>query len=217
MRVTNPASNPELLEALAQNFIKSNFDLKELVRTICRSNTYQLSAEPNEYNANDKQNFSRYYPKRMTAEVLLDSLDLATRSSSAFSGLPTGTRAVQLPDTSVDSYFLTVFGRPEGASACECERSQEANLAQSLHLLNSAEVQNKLSSGTGRAAQLAADQQTSDEAKIHGIYLAVYSRPPLADELATAQAHLQKSENKQQAFEDILWALVNTKEFLFNH
>lgn len=217
MRVTNPASNPELLDALAKNFISSKFDMKELVRTICRSQAYQLSALPNEYNLNDKQNFSRYYPKRLTAEVLLDSLDSVTVSTTAFAGLPSGTRAVQLPDTGVNSYFLTVFGKPEAASACECERSQEANLAQSLHLLNSSEVQGKLSSGTGRAAKLAADKDHNEQQKIRELYLCVYSREPAADEMAIAVGHLNKTENKQQAYEDILWALVNTKEFLFNH
>ena len=218
MRVTNPASNPELLAALSQHFIGSKFDLKQLLRTICQSSTYQLSAEPNAYNLNDKQNFSRYYPKRLTAEVLLDSLDQVTASPSGFSGLPNGTRAVQIPDTGgIGSYFLTVFGRPEGASACECERSQEANLAQSLHLLNSAEVQSKLSNGQGRAAQLAADTQRSHAEKVNALYMWVFSRAPVAEESAVALAHIEKVENKQQAYEDILWALVNTKEFLFNH
>ena len=217
MRVTNPASNPALLDALASHFISSHFDLKDLVRTICRSNVYQLSALPNDYNLNDKQNFSRYYPKRLTAEVLLDALDGVTAAPSSFAGLPAGTRAVQIPDTGVTSYFLTVFGKPEAASACECERSQEANLAQSLHLLNSSEVQGKLASGTGRAAHLAADATRPDADKVRELYLCVYSREPASDELAIATGHVAKNENKQQAYEDILWALVNTKEFLFNH
>ncbi|HVU89934.1 MAG TPA: DUF1549 domain-containing protein [Pirellulales bacterium] len=217
MRVTNPASNPALLDALASHFVSSRFDLKELVRTICRSNVYQLSALPNDYNLNDKQNFSRYYPKRLTAEVLLDALDGVTAAPSSFAGLPAGTKAVQIPDTGVNSYFLTVFGKPEAASACECERSQEANLAQSLHLLNSSEVQGKLASGTGRAARLAADTSRGDEDKVRELYLCVYAREPASDELAIATGHIAKNENKQQAYEDILWALVNTKEFLFNH
>jgi len=217
MRVTNPASNPELLAALAQHFIAGKFDLKNLLRAICKSNTYNLSAEPNQYNLNDKQNYSRYYPKRLTAEVLLDSLDLVTTSTTGFSGLPAGTRAVQLPDTGANTYFLTVFGRPEGASACECERSQEANLAQSLHLLNSAEVQSKLSNGGGRAALLAKDDMHSPDDKVRSLYLSVFSRLPVADEMQVALAHINRVENKQQAYEDILWALVNTKEFLFNH
>lgn len=217
MRVTNPATNPELLAALADHFIKSGFDLKELLRTICRSSTYQLSSEPNDYNLNDKQNFSRYYPKRLTAEVLLDSIDSVTASNTSFSGLPAGTRAVQLPDNGANTYFLTVFGRPEGASACECERSQEANLAQSLHLLNSAEVQGKLSNGQGRAAQLAQDANRTHEQKVTALYIWAFSRQPIPDEMSVALAHIDRNENKQQAYEDILWALINTKEFLFNH
>ena len=142
---------------------------------------------------------------------------MSTASTTGFNGLPAGTRAVQLPDNGANTYFLTVFGRPEGASACECERSQEANLAQSLHLLNSAEVQNKLSNGQGRAAKLAQDMTQTPEQKVRALYMWVFSRPPVADETAVALAHINRVENKQQAYEDILWALVNTKEFLFNH
>jgi hypothetical protein len=217
MRVTNPATNPELLQALSKNFIDSGFDLKNLVRTICTSQVYQLSAEPNDYNANDKQNYSRYYPKRLPAEVLLDAIDQVTDTKTGFGGLPPGTRAVQLPDSSFNSYFLTVFGRPESTSACECERSSEANLAQSLHLLNSSDVQGKLSAGTGRAAVLAADMKRSPTDKIRDIYLLVYSREPVADEVGVALAHLGKAKDPKLAYEDIIWALINTKEFLFNH
>ena len=218
MRVTNPASNPELLEALAKSFIDSGFDIKGLVRTICNSQVYQLSSEPNDYNRNDKQNFSRYYPKRLNAEVLLDAINQVTASSTGFSNLPSGTLAVQLPTGDGNSYFLTVFGKPQMESACECERSAEANLAQSLHLLNSNEVQGKLSAGSGRAAMLANDKDRTDEAKIQELYLWVYSRQPTSDELQVALAHIGKhQEKKTVAYEDILWALINTKEFLFNH
>ncbi|MBI3466365.1 MAG: DUF1553 domain-containing protein, partial [Planctomycetes bacterium] len=214
MRVTNPPSNPELLDALARHFIDSGFDLKELVRTICRSQTYQLSSEPNDYNLTDKQNFSRYYPKRLNAEVLLDALDQVTATSTSFNGMPAGTLAVQLPDQAANNYFLTVFGKPQSDTACECERSSEANLAQSLHLLNSTEIQTKLQ--TGRAAALAKQDRPHAE-RVQELYHWVYSRDPLADEVSVALAHIEKTENKQQAYEDILWALVNTKEFLFNH
>src|SRR4051812_14597799 len=180
MRETNPPTNPELLEALGTNFIASHFDLKNLVRTICRSQVYQLSSLPNEFNAVDKQYFSRYYPKRLTAEVLLDAVDVATGTDSGFEGLPAGTRAVQLPDNSfnANSYFLTVFGRPDSSSSCECERSQDASLAQSLHLLNSKDVQDKLTSKTGRAAALAKDTQREDALKVRELYDTVYSREP---------------------------------------
>jgi hypothetical protein len=217
MRVTNPATNQELLDALAKHFIDNKFDLKMLVRTICTSQVYQLASTPNDFNANDKQNYSRYYPKRLPAEVLLDAIDSVTESKTGFGGVPQSVRAVQLPDSGFNSYFLTVFGRPESTSACECERSSEANLAQSLHLLNSSEVQGKLSAASGRAALLAADKARSPQDKIRDIYLRVYSREPLPDEAAVALAHLTKAKDEKLAFEDILWALVNTKEFLFNH
>jgi len=166
----------------------------------------------------DKKNFARYYPKRLTAEVLYDGFHQVTNTTERFNGMPEGTLAVQLPDATIAPYFLKVFGQPQGDSACECERSQEANLAQSLHLLNSAEVQNKVASGSGRAAQLANNKDRASEDKIRELYRWVYARDPESDELAIALAHIEKHKDKPQvAFEDIVWALVNTKEFLFNH
>jgi hypothetical protein len=218
MRVTNPATNPVLLDALAKDFIEHKFDMKHLIRTICNSQTYQLAAEPNAWNRNDKQNFSRYYPKRLNAEVLLDAINQVTGTTTGFSGAPAGTRAVQLPDSGFTSYFLTVFGRPEASSACECERSSEANLAQSLHLLNSSEIQGKLTAGNGSAARLAGDKDRDHAAKIRELYLLAFARPPLDDETAIAIAHIDKcGDDAKRAYEDIVWALINTKEFLFNH
>jgi hypothetical protein len=218
MRETNPPVNPELLNNLAQHFIVSKFDLKELIRTICNSSTYQLSSQPNEFNLKDKQNFSRYYPKRLAAEVLYDAFHQVTLTNQSYNGLPAGTRAIQLPDPSVGPYFLKVFGQPQADTACECERSQEANLAQSLHLLNSSEVQNKIADGNGRAAKFAADKERTPESKIQEIYRWVYSREPDAEEMRVAVAHLEKhKDNLKLAYEDIIWALVNSKEFLFNH
>ena len=150
--------------------------------------------------------------------MLLDSLDVVTASPTSFSGLPAGMRAVQLPDTSVNSYFLTVFGRPESWSACECERSQDANLAQSLHLLNSAEVQGKLSNASGRAAKFSGDTASARRTIRSANCTWRFTRSPAGgDELSIALTHLAAAKNKQQAYEDIVWALVNTKEFLFNH
>ncbi len=214
MRVTNPASHPELLDELARGFIQSGFDLKGLIRTICNSQVYQLSAEPNEWNIDDRQNYSRFYPKRLNAEVLLDAIDVVTGSPTRFGQVPSGMRATQLPDSGFNSYFLTVFGRPQAASACECERSSEANLAQSLHLLNSREIQAKLASG--RAAKLAAAKSTPQD-NIREIYLTAFSREPTEKELAVALAYLESKQDAKQAYEDILWAVINTKEFLFNH
>lgn len=220
MRETNPPANPELLDSLASHFVASGFDLKELVRTICRSSTYQLSSLPNEYNLKDKQNFSRYYPKRLSAEVLYDAFHQVTGTTQSFGGLPAGTRSMEIPDPSMTNnvYFLKVFGMPQGDTACECERSQEANLAQSLHLLNSNEVQGKVAAGNARPALLANDKERSPEEKVRELYRWVYSREPDAEELSIAVAHLQKhQDNVKLAFEDITWALINTKEFLFNH
>lgn len=218
MRETNPPSNPELLNGLAKSFIDNKFDIKQLVRTICNSKTYQLSALPNDYNLKDKQNFSRYYPKRLTAEVLYDAFHQVTDSTQGYTGLPTGTRAIQLPDPSIGPYFLKVFGQPQGDTACECERSQEANLAQSLHLLNSTEVQTKIAGGSGRAAKLSGDKTRSEDQRINELYRWAYSREPNQEELAIALAHIKKHEaNSKIAYEDIIWALINTKEFLFNH
>src|SRR5262249_25795211 len=154
MRVTNPPSNPELLDALAKDLVEHKFSLKHLVRTICNSRTFQLSSAPNDFNKHDKQNYARYYPQRMAAEVLYDAVCQVTDSPANFGGLPQDKfaprRAIMLPDESFASYFLDVFGRPQRISACECERVSEANLAQALHLLNSDEVQNRLSRAGGR-------------------------------------------------------------------
>lgn len=218
MRETNPPANPALLDGLAKHFVDSKFDLKQLVREICNSSTYQLSALPNEYNLKDKQNFSRYYPKRLTAETLYDGFHRVTATTQAYGGLPVGTRASQLPDPTVGPYFLKVFGQPQADTACECERSQEANLAQSLHLLNSAEVQTKISAANGRADLLAKDKDRKDEDKLRELYRWVYAREPDAEELRVGLAHVEKhKETPKVAYEDITWALINTKEFLFNH
>src|SRR5687768_12572294 len=188
MRETNPATNPELLDALAKDFVASKFDLKQLVRTICKSSTYQLSSVPNRYNAADKQGFSRYYPRRLAAEVLLDAVNQVTKGKTPFSNLPPATRAVQLPDNSfnAESYFLSVFGRPEASSACECERSADASLAQSLHLFNSADLQTKLIADDGRAAVLSKETQRGDEDKVRELYLWAFARQPDAEELKLA-------------------------------
>ncbi len=215
MRVTNPPSNPELLAALSKFFIESGFNIKALTREICRSSAYQLSSEPNDYNAADKQNYSRYYPKRLHAEVLYDALNDVTGVPTRFGGMPDGVRAVQLPDVSINNYFLTVFGKPQGNSPCECERSAEANLAQTLHLLNSSEVQGKLTGGVGRVNILARDTQRSHQERLQELYYATFARAPSADELELTLAYIEKKQDDRLAYEDILWALINSKEFSF--
>ena len=233
MRETNPPSNPALLDALTKHFIDSGYDLKGLVRLICQSRTYQLSAVPNQHNQADRQYFSRYYPKRLNAEVLLDSVNTVAQTQDSFDGLPGGTRAVQLPDNSYNgsSYFLAVFGRPDASTSCECERSGDASLAQSLHLLNNKELIEKLARPDGRAARLANDAAAPDDQKITELYHAALARDPDPSELSVARGHIEKRLSvarpdakpeertalKKGAFEDLLWALINTKEFSFNH
>lgn len=216
MRVTNPASNPELLDGLAEYFVDSGYDMRSLIRLICTSTTYRLSSDANEYNLNNKS-YARFYPKRLQAEVLLDAIDQVLQTHTAFDGVPPQTRAVSLPDNRFSSYFLDVFGKPDSTTACECERSQEATLAQSLHLLNSKEMQAKLSSDDGLAASLAAGSDPIEH-KIEQLYLAALSRSASAAEIQTASSYvLGKPDSARQAYEDLVWAVLNSKEFLFNH
>jgi hypothetical protein len=220
MRVTNPPSNPELLDALSKDFVDHGFSLKHLVRTICKSRTYQLSATPNEFNKHDKQAYARYYPRRMAAEVLFDAVCQATDSPTTFNGLPRDAhsphRAIMLPDESFQSYFLDVFGRPQRLSACECERVSEANLAQALHLLNSEEIQGKVSRQGGRVDAMVKDPRPDAE-KVEELFLWTVGHKPSDKQMSLALEHVQANEkNKKGAYENILWALINTKEFVFN-
>jgi hypothetical protein len=230
IRDTNPPSNPELLDALASKFVQSGYDLKELIRTITQSTTYQLSSVPNEHNGIDQQNFSRYYPRRLPAEVLLDAIDGLTGAPTNFPDLPPGTRAISLPDNSYNrtTALLKVFGRPEGLSVCECERVDSASLAQSLHLLNSADIKGKLSGASGRAEKLVKAGGTDAE-KIRSLYLTAFARSPSVEEVREAEEYLKRPltdargepldplKAKRSSLEDLIWALMNAKEFLYNH
>jgi hypothetical protein len=219
MRVTNPASNEELLDALAKDFIANKFSMKHLVKMIVKSRTYQLSAIPNEFNKSDKQNYARFYPQRMGAEILFDAVNQVTNAPGTFTNLPQDSyapkRAIMLPDDGYTNYFLEVFGKPPRTSACECERVSEANLAQALHLLNSDEIQQKLSRAGGRADLLAQDKR-DDKEKVSELFVWSFGRKASPDELKAALEHIEKNGmNKKAAFENILWALLNTKEFQF--
>ena len=220
MRATNPPSNPELLDELAKNLIDNKYSLKALIKTIVKSRTYQLSSVPNEYNKADKQSYARYYPKRLQAEVVFDAVCNVTESPSDFPGLPKDKnapkRAIELPDESFASYFLDVLGRPQRISACECERVNEASLAMILHLLNSDEVQGKISRAGARAEKLAKDPRSDDE-KVTELFLLTQAKKPTPEQLSLARENIVKHEkNKKLAYENIIWALVNSKGFLFN-
>jgi hypothetical protein len=216
MRVTNPPSNPQLLEALAKEMIDYRFDLKHLMGTIMKSRAYSLSSTPIEENKTDRQNYARYTPRRLSAQTLLDAVDDVTGSMEKFDGLPLGTKAVELPDESVSSYFLNVFGRSMRETACECERSSAPNLSQVLHLMNSPELQNKIADQKGRLAKMLADKK-SDEDILNAFYLSAFGRNPRPDELKDATAMLTASKDRKNALEDFEWMFLNSKEFLFNH
>jgi hypothetical protein len=216
MRDSNPPSNPELLDALAKDFVRHKFDVKHVIRTILNSRVYQLSSEPTEANRADRQNFARYYGRRMLAEVFFDAVNQATGTKANFSGVAAGARAVDLPHEGFGSYFLDTFDRPRRVTGCECERSSGATLAQVLLLANSDEVENRLRSGDGLVAKLVKAKKTTPEV-VEELYLTAYARRPTKAELEKATAYVEKQQSRQQALEDVLWVILNSKEFMFNH
>ncbi len=216
LRETNPPSNPELLDALAKEFVQRKFDVKHVVRLIVTSRTYQLASAPTEQNSSDRQNFARYYARRFPAEVMLDAVDQATGVKSNFSNMSTDSRAVDLPHEGFGNYFLDAFDRPRRATACDCERSTSATLSQVLLLANSDEVENKISDGKGRVQKLM-DEKLSHPAMIEALYLAALSRYPTPAETAAMEAHIAQSPTPRTGVEDVLWSLLNSREFLFNH
>ena len=215
-RSTNPPSNPELLDALAQDFISSGYDVKHLIRTITGSHAYRLDAKPQPGNAGDAQTFARFYPRRLTAEVLLDGISQALEAPTDFPGVRPGTRALDLPDENVAAHFLDVFGRPARKSACECERTDAPALTQALELVNSTAIQQKLTAKTGFATQLAAsDKPPAELARL--AFIQTLGRPPRADELKAAVAFFESEPDRAEACRSLLWSLLATNEFLFNH
>ncbi|HEV3005332.1 MAG TPA: DUF1553 domain-containing protein, partial [Pirellulales bacterium] len=217
VRDTNPPSNPELLDALANRLVESGFDLRDLIRTITTSQTYQLSSQPNETNERDEQNYSRALLKRMDAEVLLDAVCQTTGVSEKFMGVAAGYRAIQLWDSGVGHYFLKLFGRPVRLTACECERNGEASVAQVLHFLNSPEIHAKLSHEGGEIRRLV-EAHADDGRLAEELYLTFYGRFPSDDERKLALEYLAgRPAERRRAAEDLAWSMLNSLEFMFNH
>jgi hypothetical protein len=216
MRATNPASNPQLLDALAKDFIEHQFDMQHICRVMLNSSVYQLGSEPTEGNQKDRQNFARYYGRRMIAEVFLDSIDQATGTKTKFNGVASSARAVDLPHENFGSHFLDTFDRPRRVTGCECERSSGATLAQVLTLANSDEIESKIGDAQGVITRLLKDQRSFDEI-VDELYLGSLSRFPTSDERIKTKYFVDAVENKTEAYQDLLWTLLNSREFMFNH
>lgn len=218
-RISNPPSNPELLDAIGKDLIQHRFNLKELMRTILQSRLYQLSAIPNEFNRADTRNFSRSYRRRLPAEVLADAVADVTGVPNSYPGMPPGSRAMQAWSYKIDSRTMDAFGRPNSSSDCPCERDTRSSIGQSLHLMNSTLLHGKLRSGdaAARVQQLVASTRTPAEI-VSELYLACYSRQPTEEELRIATAGFGDTpETRRSATEDVLWVLLNSAEFVFNH
>jgi uncharacterized protein DUF1553 len=215
-RDSNPSANDELLEALGKDFAANKFDVKHLIRVIMNSRTYQLSAQTNAYNADDTKYFSHAVTKLLTAEQLLDAICTVTEVPEKFAGLPLGTRATQLPDSDVAHPFLKTFGQPARELACECERESDSNLAQALQLINGPTINDKVRNPNNRIGRLL-KQKTSEVAMLNDLYLSTLSRLPNPENVQVALEHVARAPDKRKAWEDIQWALLNAKEFLFRH
>lgn len=228
IRSSNPPSNPALLDALAKDFVEHGYDVKHILRTMLNSNTYQRSARTNKWNKHDTLHFSHALPRRLSAEQVLDSLSQATGIREGFRSrfgegtiaLPAGgVRAGALPDRQLTAELLDIFGRPRGDSSCSCERVEEISLTLALHLINGQSVGRRLADGGGKLAKLAADPKLTDAMLAEELYLTVLCRLPRPEERAILEKHFIAAGVPQrfQAAQDAMWALFNSKEFLFNH
>ena len=214
-RVSNPASNPELLEELGKRFTASKYSLKALVRDVCNSRTYQRTTQRNDSNAGDEKNFAHAQVRRIKAESLLDSISSVTETKDKFQGLPLGARAVQIADGISSTYFLTTFGRATRETVCSCEVKMEPTLSQALHLINGETVNGKIQQG-GLIPRLIATKKFPEE-RIMELYVRCLGRRPARDELDKLLPTMGEGANQAGALDDIFWALLNSREFLFNH
>ena len=215
VRVSNPPSNPELLDALGAKFTEYGYDFKRLVRDICNSRTYQLSTRANDTNAQDDRNFAKASVRRQRAEVLLDCISQVTETKDKFQGLPRGARAVEIADGNTSTYFLTAFGRASRQSVCSCEVKTEPNLSQALHLLNGDTVNQKIREG-GLVKKLLKDGKQPPQV-IEELYLRCFGRKPTSDEAEKLNKFLVDAKDPEPVLTDLFWALLNSKEFIFNH
>ena len=215
VRVSNPPSNPELLDKLAANFTEYGYDFRRLVRDICTSRTYQLSTRPNESNAQDDRNFAKASIRRVRAEVLLDCISQVTDTRDKFQGLPRGARAVEIADGNTSTYFLTTFGRATRQTVCSCEVKTEPNLSQALHLLNGSTVNDKVQEGGIVKGLLKAGKKP--EEIIADLYMRSFSRKPTEEEATKLQKFLVDAKDPEPVLNDLFWSLLNSKEFIFNH
>lgn len=218
LRLTNPPSHPQLFQQLADDLADNGYNLKTLMRLILTSETYQRSAQVLLENAQDQRFFARFYPRRLSAEVLLDAVSQVTGVPTVFKDYPVGTRALQLPDASVASYFLETFGRPDRLITCTCERSDAPSMTQVLHLTNGKTLLEKLESPDGRIAQLAASDW-SNEQIVEELYLSALSRYPTSEERSQLVSMLSQtpSAERRAALEDLCWSILTSREFLFQH
>ncbi|KAB2653891.1 MAG: DUF1549 domain-containing protein, partial [Verrucomicrobia bacterium] len=218
LRVSNPASDEVLFAATTKFLVSKNYDLRALMRLILQSETYQRSSTALASNEGDSRFYSHYYSKRMMAEVLLDSVSAATGAPTSFKGYPEGSRALQLPDSNIDSYFLKSFGRPERDKTCECERTGNPSISQVLHISNGDTINEKLTA-KNNAIDMWLMAKKSPESMLEEAYLGTLARFPTEKEKAKFLAPLQTADAKEQRalLEDMMWALLSTKEFLFNH
>ena len=214
LRASNPPSNTELWSILNREFAAHHFDFRHLMKLILTSHAYQLNSATLKGNETDTRFYSHYYARRLPAEVLLDAISAGTGAPAKLDGHPLGVRAVQVPEPNLNSYFLTLFGRSDRVTACACERSGDVTLPQLLHLHNGEDLQTQISDPSGRLADLL--KNPNDRAVVTSLYLATIGRRPTEGEFAAISKSFTPAD-REQGFRDLLWALLNSKEFAFNH
>jgi hypothetical protein len=216
IRASNPPANPAVLDALTKDFVEHDFDLRYLMRTIAQSRTYQASIATNEWNASDAENFSHAIPRRLSAEELMDALSQATGVRPTFPEAPPDTNAEQVADPHIGKDgFLDLFGRPPRESSCECERRSDLSLPQALNLVNGRTISDAVADSNGRVAKAVLSGRT-DHDMLEELYLASLSRPPNSAELESGLKYLRSGPSLAARAQDLLWALVNSKAFLYN-